>query len=101
MLEFLRGRASDRKLRLFAVACCRRVSGAIVCEESRRAVDAAERYSDGSVPAGDLQACFLLASLPPSSYGQRRDRSLATFAACNAAHKQADAAAYFAAKAVG
>jgi hypothetical protein len=47
MLEFLGGRASDRKLRLFNCACVRRVWQLLPEGALRRGVDVAERYVDG------------------------------------------------------
>src|SRR5262245_55571982 len=46
MLEFIRGRASDRKLRLFAVDCCRRNSSMLVAA-TIEALRVAERFADG------------------------------------------------------
>src|SRR5262245_49584362 len=55
MLEFLRGKISDCKLRLFACACCRALFPLIRDEHSRRAVKTAERYADGEVSSEKLR----------------------------------------------
>ena len=57
MLEYLRGKISERKARLFAVACCRRMLGWVEAgAEERHAVDVAERYADGQAGSRELQA---------------------------------------------
>ncbi len=55
LLRFLHGKAGERKLRLFAVACCRRVPRLVREEVCRRAVDVAERVADGAARRADLE----------------------------------------------
>ena len=65
MLPFLRGKTTERKLRLYCCACCRRVA-ANLSRARRKAVDIAERFADGRAGWwGTLWGEFL--ALPPDT----------------------------------
>ena len=55
MLEFLRGKASDRKLRLFAVACCLRVRHLIRNDGVFDALRASEQFADGIIDQEEMR----------------------------------------------
>jgi hypothetical protein len=64
MLEFLRDKGGERKLRLFACACCREVWDWLEEAESREAVEVAERYADGLATLEVLLTAYRNAQSP-------------------------------------
>jgi len=74
MLKLLRGKASDRKLRLFAVACCKRIRGLFRGKRNRQLLEAAERFADNLVGTNDLEAerSNWLAQFDPNVMGAGR-----------------------------
>jgi hypothetical protein len=70
MLEFLRGKASERKLRLFLVACARLVWDRLPPGEMREAVEVAERFADGLAADDERQRLSNRMWSIPVEYGR-------------------------------
>jgi hypothetical protein len=66
MLEFLWGKASDRKLRLFAVACCRRIRH-LMSNDNPERYEVAERFADGQCSTSQLGSAWALSTRLTSS----------------------------------
>jgi hypothetical protein len=80
MLSYLRkhakARASDRKLRLLAVACCRRFWHLLSHESSRLAVETSERYADGLATREELQTAANAALSRCNELGEEYERAV-------------------------
>jgi hypothetical protein len=76
MLAFLRGQASERKLRLFGCACVRRVWDRLArAQAPRRAVELAEKFANRETTPEDLEAARLEAQreVPVASPGKEKN----------------------------
>jgi hypothetical protein len=58
MLEFLRGKTSDRKLCLLACSCCRLLPSLLRDPEGLNALEIMERQADGLISHGELDIAF-------------------------------------------
>jgi hypothetical protein len=95
MLSFLRGKLSDRKLRLFACACCESVLRFIPNGPCRDVLDVSAKYADGEATADELATSRAIAIGAAERSGPH---SAAAWAACAAADPSATRAARAAAE---
>jgi len=97
MLSEIAPRLSDRQLRLFAVACCRRVWHLLPHAASRHALSVAERYADGL--ANDWELFEGTLNDGPLDTASDQARAAATASAERLADSAASVAAFHAGRA--
>lgn len=86
-------KASERKLRLFAVACCYHIWQYITSERSRNAVHVAERFADGNATKAELDSAEWVAV----AAREEARESVTAWAAWAASREEAERAALVAA----
>jgi len=78
MLEFLAGKVSERKLRLFLCACSHHIERALTDCRSWQAIEVAERYVDGTATSDELAAAHAAACEAARLCGDRLREELST-----------------------
>src|SRR5262249_45708755 len=78
MLSFLHSKVTERRLRLFAVACCRPIRHLLSDERSIRAVEVSEAFADGLMNQEELTIAHDAAHNAVTGRASQATRSCAT-----------------------
>ena len=105
MLDYLRGKVGERKLRLFMTACVRRLGHLLVVSIAREALETAELYADGHLQGTEQQLASDEPWLDNRLYALERGCTLAAKGLSNAEWprdwRDSEMAAYYATVAAG